>query len=208
MMTKLSIAAALLLLSSVGFAAAQTAQPPPGGPPPDTSTKPKDATEQNPSAQHTQQPEQNNPTGAQVAPGEPKSVSTPQTGPAFVNGALAAPGADKDAQTVPAKFSAKNDAEDHLPVIAFTFKNMSDEQKRAIVASVKDAKTSPPKGPAAPEAYATPSMQLPALSDIRALPDSITSQMPELKPYRYATIGDKVLLVAPTNMVVVSVLGQ
>ena len=208
MRTRILSCAALLFVGAIGFAVAQTAQPPAGGPPSEKSTEPTKPAEQNPSAQHTQQPEQNNPTGAQVAPGEPKSVPMPQTGAAFVNGALAAPGADKDAQTVPAKFSAKNDAEDHLPVIAFTFKNMSDEQKRMIVASVKDAKTTPPKGTAPPEAYAQPSMQLPAFTDVRALPDSVTAQMPELKPYRYATIGDKVLLVAPAEMVVVSVLGQ
>src|SRR5262245_23054213 len=90
----------LALLGGAGFAAAQS--------------------------QTTQQPEAKDPTPTQVAPAEPKAT-IPQTGPALVNGALAAPQADKDAATVPAKFSAKNDAADHLPVMAFTFKNLSDE---------------------------------------------------------------------------------
>jgi len=145
---------------------------------------------------------------AQVAPGEPKSVAVPQTGPALVNGALAAPGADPNAQTVPAKFSAKNDAEDHMPIIAFTFKNLSDAQKRAIVDSVKNAKTAPPQGSAPPEAYAKPSMQLPASAEVRPLPDAVTAQIPETKGYYYSTLGDKVLLVAPANMTVVAVLGE
>src|SRR5436305_1208129 len=69
---------ALLLVGAIGVAVAQTAQPPAGGPRSEKSTEPTKPAEQNPSAQHTQQPEQNNPTGAQVAPGEPKSVPMPQ----------------------------------------------------------------------------------------------------------------------------------
>src|SRR5262249_8011067 len=195
-----TIALAVLLVAGLGLAAAQT--------PSESSTQPKAPAEQNPSAQQTQQPDANNPSAAQVPPGEPKSVHTPETGPAFVNGSLAATGADKNSQTAPAKFSARNDAEDHLPIVAFAFKNLSDEQKRAIVASVKDAKTAPPKGTAPSEAYAKPSMQLPRSADLRALPDAVTAQMPELKPYRYNTVGDKVLLVDPKNHTVVAVLGE
>ena len=183
----LRTAAVALIAGGIGLAAAQKA------PAEDNPS---------PSAQNTQQRDTQNPAPAQAAPAEPKSD------PAFVNGALAAPGADKDASTVPAKFSAKNDAEDHLPIIAFTFKNLSDAQKRAIVASVKDARTAPPKGTAPPEAYAAPSMQLPSSADLRALPDSVTAQMPEMKGYRYNTVGDKVLLVEPQNYTVVAVLGE
>jgi|GEM_PF-1434684 len=183
-------AAALLIAGGIGFAAAQKAP-----------------AEDNPSARNVQQRDAQNPVPAQVAPAEP-SAQAPQSGPAFVNGALAAPGADKDASTVPAKFSAKNDAEDHLPIVAFTFKNLSEEQKRAIVASVKDAKTAPPQGTAPPEAYARPSMQLPSSAELRALPGAVTQQMPEMQAYRYSTIGDKVLLVEPQNHTVVAVLGQ
>ena len=182
-------AVALLIAGGIGFAAAQKAP-----------------AEQNPSAQNIQQKDAQNPTDAQVAPAEPKP-HLPQSGPAFVNGSLAA-SADKDSQTAPAKFSAKNDAQDHLPIISFTFKNLSDEQKRAMVASVKDAKTAPPKGTAQPEAYAVPSMQLPSSADMRALPDAVTAKMPEMAGYRYSTIGNKVLLVEPGNHTVVAVLGE
>ena len=184
-------AVALLIAGGIGSAAAQKAP-----------------AEQNRSAQNTQQKDANDPKPEQVAPAEPKSVHMPQSGPAFVNGALAAPGADKDAATVPAKFSAKHDAEDHLPTLAFTFKNLSDAQRRAIVASVKDARTAPPQGTVPPEAYAKPSMQLPTSADLRALPDAVIAQMPEMKGYRYNTIGDKVLLVEPENYTVVAVLGE
>jgi hypothetical protein len=192
-------AVALLIAGGIGYAAAQN--------PSESSSEPKKPAEQNPSAQNTQQKDANNPTDAQVAPAEPKSVHLPQSGPAFVNGSLAA-SADKDSQTAPAKFSAKNDAEDHMPIIGFTFKNLSDEQKRTIIASVKDAKTAPPKGTAPPEAYAVPSMQLPSSADMRALPDAVTAKMPEMAGYRYSTIGNKVLLVEPGNHTVVAVLGE
>ena len=193
-------AVALLMAGCVGFAAAQN--------PSETSTQPKAPAEQNPSAQNTQQLDAKDPTGAQVAPAEPKSVHMPQSGPAFVNGALAASAADKESSTAPAKFSAKNDAEDHMPIMSFTFKNLSDEQKRTIVQSVKDAKTAPPRGPAPPEAYAVPSMKLPSSADLRALPDAVTAKMPEMQGYRYSTVGEKVLLVEPGNHVVVAVLGE
>ncbi len=199
-------AIALLMAAGVGFAAAQT--PPSGGNPPETSIEPKKPAEQAPSAQHTQQPEATDPPSSQVAPAEPKSVHIPQSGPAFVNGSLAASPADKDSQTAPAKFSAKNDAEDHMPIMSFTFKNLSEEQKRTIVESVKDAKTAPPQGTAPPEAYAVPSMKLPSSADLRGLPDSVTAKMPEMQGYRYITVGKKVLLVEPRNHVVVAVLGE
>src|SRR5262249_7561955 len=100
-------AVALLIAGGIRYAAAQN---PPGG------SEAKNPAEQNPSAQNTQQKDAQNPTDAQAAPAEPKSVHMPQSGPAFVNGSLAA-SADKDSQTAPAKFSAKNDAQDHLPII-------------------------------------------------------------------------------------------
>jgi Protein of unknown function (DUF1236) len=158
-------------------------------------------------SQTIQQPEAKDPTPAQVAPAE-RADAVPQTGPALVNGALAAPEAAKDSSTVPAKFSAKNDAEDHLPLMAFTFKNLSDEQKRAIVQSVRGAKTAAPKGEASPELYANPSVSLPSAVDLRALPDEVTAKIPQTKAYRYTTVGDKVLLVEPASRTVVAVIQE
>src|SRR5688572_24931570 len=37
----------------------------------------------------------------------------------FVDGALSVPGAPKDGDTVPSKFSARNAASDRLPIVAF-----------------------------------------------------------------------------------------
>jgi hypothetical protein len=157
--------------------------------------------------QTTQQPEAKEPTPAQVEPAE-NVQRTPQTGPALVNGALAAPEASKDSSTVPAKFSAKNDAEDHLPLMAFTFKNLSAEQKRAIIEGVKGAKTAAPKGEASPDFYANLGVSLPSAVDLRVLPDEVTAKIPQTKAYRYTTVGDKVLLVEPGNRIVVAVIRE
>jgi hypothetical protein len=47
-------------------------------------------------------------------------------------------GAPADSDTVPAKFSAKNAADDKLITVAYTFKKWTDEQRRAIYQALKD----------------------------------------------------------------------
>src|SRR5437762_671122 len=49
--------------------------------------------------------------------GQPAAPPTQNTA-ALVNGALDVPGAPTDSQTVPAKFSKRNDAIDHVPIMA------------------------------------------------------------------------------------------
>jgi Protein of unknown function (DUF1236) len=191
---RLSIAIAVML-----FTAVAAAQNPPG----QESAPPA---QPNPSAQQTQQPEANDPTSTQVAPAEPKSMPLPQSGPAFVNGALAAPGANPDGQTVPSKYSTKNDAADHLPVLAYTFKDLGDQPKREIYAAAIGAKPSANTLPD-PDLYAAAGVQLPGPIELRALPESVTAAMPETTGFRYAIINQKVLLVEPNNRTVVLVLG-
>jgi hypothetical protein len=36
-------------------------------------------------------------------------------------------------------------------------------------------------------------MKLPSSADLRELPDTVLAQVPEMKGYRYTTVGDKVL---------------
>ena len=49
----------------------------------------------------------------------------------FVNGALAVPGAPANTDTVPAKFSAKNAADDELITIAYALKTLTDGERRS-----------------------------------------------------------------------------
>ena len=58
--------------------------------------------------------------------------------PALADGKLNVPGAPADSQTVPAKFSERNDAIDKLAIMAMPL-GISPEQERAITASVKQA---------------------------------------------------------------------
>src|SRR5437016_14374665 len=69
----------------------------------------------------------------QPPPADPQQ----QSNAAFVNGALAVPGAPANTDTVPAKFSAKNAADDALITIAYTFKTSTDDERRAIYQAVK-----------------------------------------------------------------------
>ena len=136
---------------------------------------------------------------------EEPSSHTPTAPPenaAFWNGALAAPGAPANTDTVPAKHSAKNDADDKLSTWGYTFKHLSGEQRRAIYQSVKK------EAPRAPDATAAIGTEVPRTIDLMALPSEVTAQIPETKSYQYVTTQTKVLLVNPLNRVVVEVLAE
>src|SRR6266851_8919703 len=86
------------------------------------------------------------PIGAQQTPSgkmgkeEPRSHTPnakPEENAVFVNGALVVPGAPANTDTVPAKFSQKNAADDELITIAYTFKTLGDDERRAIYEALK-----------------------------------------------------------------------
>src|ERR1700751_4329997 len=107
-------ALALAFVVGIGLAAAQ--QQPPAA----------DAQQQS-----QQEKAQQTPSGKRGG-GEPSSHA-PSANPApnavFVNGALAVPDAPANTDTVPAKFSPKNAADDALITIAYTFKTQNDEKR-------------------------------------------------------------------------------
>ena len=162
------------LLGGISLAMAQT--PPPDGSKPDQNGK------QEPSAKNT--------------------GDTPGSSGVLVNGALAVPGAPTDTSTVPAKFSKKNDADDHMLLLGYTFKGLNDTQRRAIYQSVKG------KPDAAKVTDTNPQIgdELPATLAVAPLPAEVTGQAPEMQNYRYAMSGDKLLVINPVNMVVVDVI--
>ena len=101
------------------------------------------AAQQSPAAEPQQEQQQEK---AQQTPSgkmgkEEPSSHAPSDKPAdnsvFVNGALAVPGAPANTDTVPAKFSEKNAADDKLITLAYTFKLLTDEQRRAIYEGLK-----------------------------------------------------------------------
>jgi len=75
--------------------------------------------------------------GLAAAQQQPPPNASPPANAVLVNGALAVPGAPANTDTVPAKFSAKNAADDKLIIIAYTFKTLTDEERRAIYQALK-----------------------------------------------------------------------
>src|SRR6476646_9506897 len=82
-----------------------------------------------PQQQQQQEKAQQTPSGKMGA--EEPSSHAPSQKPAdnsvFVNGALAVPGAPENTDTVPAKFSEQNAADEKLSIAAYTFKLLTEE---------------------------------------------------------------------------------
>lgn len=128
----------------------------------------------------------------------------------FDKGTLSVPGGPKDVDTAPAKFSARNTADDALPIAAYTLRHLTDKQKRTIVASVireKGAKTEPDSN----EDFAAIGALVPtavALGGLSPLPESINANIPEMKTVMFAQVGSMVILINPRTRVVIAVLTQ
>jgi hypothetical protein len=126
---------------------------------------------------------------------QPPPNESPPANAVFVNGALAVPGAPANADTVPAKFSAKNAADDKLTTIAYTFKTLTDEECRAIYQSLKDQ-------PASSAFDADIGTKLPPGIELRPVPEEIAARVPQTRDYRYAVAMDRVLLVGTSRIIV------
>ena len=176
-------APALAFVAGIGRTAAQ--QPPP----------PADA--QQKGQQEKAQQTQSGQTGAEEPSSHAPSANPPANA-VFVNGALAVPDAP-NTDTVPAKFSAKNAADDALITVAYTFKTLTDEQRRAIFEALKDQPASAVNADVATE--------LPPGIELRPVPNEVTARVPQTRDYRYAVGNGRVLLVG-TSRVVVGVFGD
>jgi hypothetical protein len=170
----------LALLGGIAFAVAQ--QP----------AAPADAQQQ--SQQEKAQQTQSGKAGTEEPSSNAPTVK-PREDPVFVNGALAVPGAPANTDTVPAKFSEKNAADDKLITVAYTFKALTDEQRRVIYQALKDQ----PKG-SAPNADV--GVALPLSVALRAMPDEVAQRVPQTKDYQYVIADKRVLLVSPMRVVV------
>ena len=114
---------------------------------------------------------------------------------ALVNGAWNVPTAPADSQTVPAKFSKRNDAIDQVPIMAMPALGLSDEQKKAIVASVKAA-NSPVQ-----TTSAKPAEELPWGVTVHDL--GISSNDPALARMKIVRAQDRILLIDASNRIVI-----
>jgi hypothetical protein len=129
-------------------------------------------------------------------PSSQAEMPKPQT--AFIHGALAAAGAPTDVDTVPAKFSERNARDDKLITLPYTFKNLSEDQRRQISAALK--------GQGATAAYKGDiGTVVPFAMELRPVPEGLAAQVPQTKGFQYLNADDRVLLISPSTRIVVGV---
>ena len=126
--------------------------------------------------------------------GQPAAPPTQNTA-ALVNGALDVPGAPADSQTVPAKFSKRNDAIDHVPIMAMPVLAFSDEQKRSIIDAVRGANAP------VQSTSAKPAEELPIDVTVQDWPAAASD--PAFAKMKFVRAQDRILLVEPSNRVVI-----
>ncbi|HYY37569.1 MAG TPA: hypothetical protein VE801_07520 [Xanthobacteraceae bacterium] len=169
---------ALVFAGSAGLAAAQ--QPP--------------ADAQQRSQQENAQQTPSGKMGKEEPSSHASTTAQPQPNAAFVNGALAVEGAAANTDTVPAKYSQKNAADDELITTAYTFKTLGDDERRAIYEALKGQ-------PARSAFNADIGTELPPEIELRAVPDDLAARVPQTKDYQYALAHDRVLLVGTSRVV-------
>ncbi len=149
------------------------------------------------SAQDAGKPSDTGPRGPLPGPNAnpPQAIAHPS---GASNEVQPVPGAMPGSDTVPSMLSEKNAADDKLITLAYTFKNLSDEQRRAIYQALKDH-------PAGSAFNADVGIELPASVDLQAMPDAVTAQVPQTRGYQFAVADNRVLLVSPPTRIVVGV---
>jgi hypothetical protein len=130
----------------------------------------------------------------------------------FVNGVLTVPGAPTDVDTAPAKYSARTNADDQLPIAAYRLRHLGVEQRREIAGLLGTA-WRPAAGPTATSgAQAIVGAVLPptlsyAPEIVQPLPEAVTTKFPELKDAGFTRSADgRLLLVDRDNRLVIAVL--
>ena len=63
-----------------------------------------------------------------------------------------------------------------------------------------------PRTPPPPDIPATVGAQIPPVTELYALPESVTAEVPSAKFYRYTVAQNRVIIVDPTNLKVVDVI--
>lgn len=136
------------------------------------------------------------------APNAGQPGSTDVAGSAGANGgasaALAGP-IGSTIQTMPAKFSKRNDVLDHMPIAAWPLP-LNEQQRRQIYQAVMADKSPPAADAAALKPAASLSVE--QRHDMHPLPESLAA-IDGLQGLQYLKAKDKVLLVRPSSGIVV-----
>jgi len=80
---------------------------------------------------------------------------------------------------------------------------LSAQQRTAIYQTVTTDKVRTPPPPGTPTNVGA---QIPATTELYALPESVTKESPSAKFYRYTIVDNRVVIVDPTNLKVVEVI--
>jgi hypothetical protein len=105
--------------------------------------------------------------------------------------------------TMPAKYSAKNDADDKLPLGAYRLKHLSAEQRQAIYRHVMRETA---HGRPDDKVYSAVGTLVPSSVALQPVPADVSALVPDMKGLKFAVTQDKVVLVDPVSMMVVGVL--
>ena len=124
---------------------------------------------------------------------EPGSHAPSQDTAVLVNGNWNVSGAPADSQTVPAKFSKRNDAIDRLPTMALPALSLSEEQKRTIADAVRAANAP------VQSTTAKPAEELPLNVTVQDPPANDTA----FAKMKYVRTQDRILLIEPSNRIVI-----
>ena len=119
----------------------------------------------------------------------------PRPEPVFVNGELNVPGAPADSQTVPAKFSQRNDAIDHMPIMAM---GCAGADRRAEEGDRRRREAGEPAGAVD---SAKPAEELPWTVTVHDL--GVSANDPALAGMGYVRAQDRILLVDAPNRIVI-----
>jgi hypothetical protein len=140
---------------------------------------------------------------------EPSS-KIPHTNPdpnVLVNGVLSVPGAMTDVDTAPAKFSARTNADDQVPIAGYRLKHLTSEQRSEIVQALGSQREAPAAGDNG--AHATIGAEIPssiAEAKLTPVPESLTDKFPGLRGTGFMRTAGKVLVVDLDDSRVVGVL--
>jgi len=133
----------------------------------------------------------------QIRQNEASEPGKQQDGKPLTDGKLT--GSTQPSEDEPAKFSAKNDRIDNLPIMAYPLL-LTDAQKRTISQHMTGGLT---PAPVSTSINAKPSEQVPATLDLQTLPPEMAASMPSVRDYKFLRLTDRILVVNPRESIVV-----
>jgi hypothetical protein len=125
----------------------------------------------------------------------------------FVDGRLTAPGAPRDVDTAPAKFSARSAADDATPIVGYRLKALGEEARGKVhtllAGKVGDARDH--WGERAVLGSQVPNAVI--AQGLAPVPQGVAAEVPELKDTSFTIAGAKVVLIDPVMRTVIGVVG-